>query len=133
MGADQGLTHVFYDGRCGLCSGAVRFVARQDRAGGIRFAPLGGATFGRLISGVERPGLPDSLLVLTPEGDLLIRSKAVIHLSSRMGQPWRMLGGLLAWVPTRLGDAVYDGVVRLRPAGRACSTNGFRSDERFVP
>ena len=37
---------IFYDGHCGLCHAAVRFVvARDDREEGFVFAPLGGETF----------------------------------------------------------------------------------------
>jgi predicted DCC family thiol-disulfide oxidoreductase YuxK len=131
VGADQGLTRLFYDGGCGFCNGAARFVARQDPSGEIRFAPLGGVTFDRLIPLAKRSGLPDSLLVLTPEGELLLRSRAVIHLLGRMG-PWgRLAGALLAWIPTRLCDAAYDWVARLRPTGQTCTAASGPRDERF--
>jgi predicted DCC family thiol-disulfide oxidoreductase YuxK len=133
MGANQGLTHLFYDGDCGLCSGAARFVARHDRDRGIRFAPLGGTAFHRWIPPGRRSGLPESLLVLTPGGALLVRSGAVIYLLGRMGPGWRVLGVLLAWIPARLRDSGYDLMARLRPPGRACARAASPQDERFVP
>jgi predicted DCC family thiol-disulfide oxidoreductase YuxK len=133
VGVDQGLTRLFYDAGCGLCQGAVRFASRWDRSGGIRFAPLGGRTFERLIPAALKVGLPDSLLVLTPQGDLLGRSQAVIHLLGRMGPGWRLVGHLLAWVPQGLGDSVYDLVARLRPGGRACDRTIQSADNRFEP
>jgi predicted DCC family thiol-disulfide oxidoreductase YuxK len=133
MGADQGLTRLFFDGGCGLCRGAVRFVARHDKAGGIRFAPLGGETFERLIPARMRVELPDSMLVLTPEGGLLVQSEAVILLLGRMGPGWRRVGALLAWIPKPLRDAAYRLVARLRPAPRTCELGISRHDERFEP
>jgi len=99
----------------------------------IRFAPLGGETFERLISSDRRVGLPDSLVVLTPEGGLLTRSEAVIHLLHRMGPPWRLVGFLLTWTPIHLRDWVYDQVARRRPAGRPCPRGFESSDPRFKP
>lgn len=111
----------------------MRFTARRDRSGGIRFAPLGGLTFERLIPAASKAGLPDSLLVLTPQGDLLCRSQAVIHLLRRMGPVWRMIGHLLAWIPHGLGDSIYDLVARRRPRARACRRLDAGQDGRFEP
>lgn len=133
VGFDQGVTRLFYDGGCGMCRGAVRFAARHDTSGRIRFAPLGGATFVRLIPESSRAMLPDSLVVLTPHGDLLIRSGAVIHLLQRMGPAWRWVGAVLAWLPEPLRDAVYRLVARLRPRPRACPLGAPIKDDRFDP
>ena len=127
------MTRLFYDAGCGLCRGAVRQVARRDRCGGIRFAPLGGATFERLIPPASKAGLPDSLLVLTPQGDLLSRSQALIHLLRRMGPAWRLAGHLLTWVPPSLRDAAYDLVARRRIRRGACGRPDAVQDERFEP
>lgn len=133
VGPDQGLTRLFFDGGCGLCSGAARLVARGDREGEIRFAPLGGATFLRCVPESERAGLPDSLVVQTPEGLLLTRTEAVIHLLNRMGPGWRQMGGLLGWTPRLLRDGIYGLAARLRPRRRACARNDLASDKRFEP
>lgn len=130
MGADQGLTYLFYDGGCGLCRRSVRFVARRDRSGRIRFAPLGGEAFRRLLPEAFRGGLPDSLLVRTPEGGLLARAGALIHLLGRMGPGWRLAALLLAWIPAGLRDGAYDWVARHR--GRAtCAWRPPEADPRF--
>jgi predicted DCC family thiol-disulfide oxidoreductase YuxK len=113
VGADQGLTRLFYDGGCGLCHAAVRFVARHDAEGRIRFAPLGGATFHRLVPASGTP-LPDSLVVLTPEHRLLVRSDAAIHLLCSLGGIWSLWAALLKAVPRILRDCLYDLVARVR-------------------
>lgn len=127
------MTRLFYDGDCGLCGSAVRFAARHDRSGQIRFAPLGGETFERLVPAEARAGLPDSLLVLTPEGALLTQTGAVIHLLRRMGPAWRWMGTMLAWIPEPLGDLVYRMIARLRPKKRACALDASIKDGRFDP
>ena len=106
---------VFYDGECGLCHRAVRFALAHDVDGSrFRFAPLGGKAFRRRVPAAARSTLPDSLVALTPDGSLLTRSAAVVHLMKRAGGPWQIVGRLLALVPRRIRDAGYDGVARAR-------------------
>nr|WP_306672499.1 DUF393 domain-containing protein [Geothrix fuzhouensis] len=131
------MTRLFYDGGCGLCHAAVRFVARHDVKGHIRFAPLGGETFLRLIPAVGSP-LPDSLVVLTPESRLLVRSEAVIHLLICLGGSWGLWAALLKVVPRSLCDGLYDLVAKVRrhlfrpPAG-VCPVLPTRLRDRFDP
>lgn len=113
-GPASGSTRLFYDGGCGFCHAAVRFLARRDAAGRIRFAPLGGATFQRQIPEVDQRSLPDSLVVLPPGGRLLTRSGAVIHLLRALGGAWAVGARLLAVVPRPLRDGAYDLVARFR-------------------
>lgn len=106
---------LFYDGGCGLCHRAVRFVLWADPEGrAFRFAPLGGETFQSLVSAGEREGLPDSLVVRTAGGALLLRSAGALHALRRLGGGWRALAVLLGLVPRPIRDAVYDFVARVR-------------------
>jgi len=106
---------VFYDGACGLCHRTVRFAIARDRDGSrFRFAALDSQAFCRLVAEWARTGLPDSLVVLAPDGTLLTRSAAVIHILERIGGPWRLAGGLLALVPLGIRDLGYDGIARAR-------------------
>lgn len=98
---------LFYDGRCGLCHAAVRFVARRDREGRIRFAPLGGEAFDRLVPGGVRQGLPDSLAVQLEDGRLLTQSAAVVCLLLELGGGWRWLGAWLGRLPSGFLDRAY--------------------------
>jgi len=106
-------------------------VAQHDGSGDIRFAPLGGVTFQRLIPEPLRPGIPDSLLVLTAEGALLTRSGAVLHLLRRMGPVGRFGAALLAWVPGSLRDWAYEQVARHRGSQAACPRTSVSCDSRF--
>ena len=106
---------VFYDGACGLCHRTVRFAIARDRDGRrFRFAALGSEAFRRLVPETLRRGLPDSIVVLTPDGTLLARSSAIVHILDRIGGPWRLQGKLLALVPRGIRDLGYDGVARVR-------------------
>jgi predicted DCC family thiol-disulfide oxidoreductase YuxK len=105
---------LFYDGGCGLCHNAVRFLLAEDRApgGAFRFAPLGGETFQATVS---RPAdLPDSLVLVTDDGRILTRSRAVLHLGRRLGGLWRMMAGLVGLLPIALLDRAYDAVAHVR-------------------
>lgn len=106
---------LFYDGHCGLCHRAVKFVLKHDTTGeAFRFAPLQGATFSAMVPAAERESLPDSIVVRTAAGALLVRSAAFIHILQRLGGGWRVLAAILAVVPRGLRDAAYDFVARVR-------------------
>jgi predicted DCC family thiol-disulfide oxidoreductase YuxK len=106
---------LFYDGHCGLCHRAVRFVLAEDRDGtAFRFAPLNSDTFLAALSEATRANLPDSFIVLTAGGAVLTRSAAVRYVLQRLGGLWRVLGSLAGLVPAWVLDSVYDGVARVR-------------------
>jgi predicted DCC family thiol-disulfide oxidoreductase YuxK len=111
---------LFYDGHCALCHRSVKFVLKHDRSGKLfRFAPLQGPTFGARVpldAGLDakRAELPDSVVVLTSDGALLVRSNAVLHVLRRLGGGWRILAVVLGVIPRPLRDAAYDFVARMR-------------------
>ena len=106
---------LFYDGHCALCHRAVRFVVRHDRGlPPVRLSPIGGETFARMVAAGDRPEVPDSLLVLTPSGQLLVRSEAARYLARRAGGVWRLMAVLAGLLPRAARDLLYDGVARRR-------------------
>lgn len=90
----------------------MRFVARRDAAGRVRFAPLEGPTFRRLVPGWTEPGA--SLVVLPEGGAPLVRSEAVLHLLTTLGGPWARLARLAGALPRPLRDGLYALVARHR-------------------
>jgi len=107
--------YIFYDGHCGLCHRAVKFVLKHDRAGNaFRFAPLQGQTFQLRVPPHLRLGLPDSFAVLTHGRDLLIRSDALVYVMRRLGGGWKILANIMGVIPRGLRDAAYDFVARIR-------------------
>lgn len=111
----QQMEVLFYDGHCGLCHNAVKFVLKHDRsAAAFRFAPLQGKTFQATVPLHQRGGLPDSLIVLALDGTLLIRSNAWIHILRRLGGGWKTIATLVAIIPQPLRDLFYRCLARVR-------------------
>jgi predicted DCC family thiol-disulfide oxidoreductase YuxK len=107
--------YLFYDGHCGLCHWAVKFVLKHDRSGEpFRFAPLQGPTFEARVPVERRAGLPDSIVVLTHDGRLLSRSGALLHILRRLGSGWAVLASVLSVIPRGLLDVGYNLIARIR-------------------
>ena len=107
--------YIFYDGHCGLCHWAVKFVLKHDRSGeAFRFAPLQGPTFEARVPLERRAGLPDSIVVLTHDGKLLARSDAFLHILRRLGGGWIVLASVLSVIPRGLLDLAYNFIARIR-------------------
>jgi predicted DCC family thiol-disulfide oxidoreductase YuxK len=106
---------IFYDGHCGFCHRAVRWVLKRDPAATcFRFAPLQGPTFQKLVPAFHRATLPDTIVLRTGAGELLVRSDAFIHILRRLGGPWTPLVTVLDVVPRWMRDGVYDFVAGVR-------------------
>jgi predicted DCC family thiol-disulfide oxidoreductase YuxK len=129
---------MFYDGTCGLCHRAVRFVLAEDRHGVFTLAPLQSPAFERLVSVEERADLPDTIVVRSRGGRLLVRSRAVLAIGMALGGLWRLAGLLLTAVPPPLADQVYDFVASVRgrffaPPDAPCPIVPLRLRDRFTP
>jgi predicted DCC family thiol-disulfide oxidoreductase YuxK len=128
---------LFFDGGCGLCRRSVRLLLRLDRSGRLRFAPLGGGTFERVVPPAVRAELPDSLVLRTVEGRLLVRSGAVLGALEIAGGAPAVCAAAVRLAPRRLLDAVYDAVARGRRLfGRepqACPLVPAPLRDRFLP
>jgi predicted DCC family thiol-disulfide oxidoreductase YuxK len=127
---------VFYDGVCRFCDHFVQFLLARDHAGRFRFAPLQGRFAARILSAHgRRPGDLDTAYVLTAEGRVLTKSRAVLFVLGQLGGLWWVLS-LLRVVPAVIGDRVYDGVarVRYRLFGRydACRVPSATERARFI-
>lgn len=106
---------LFYDGDCGLCHRAVRFVLAEDPDGrAFRFAPLASEAFLAALPAAERAALPDSLIVRTPSGRVVVRTAAVREICIRLGGLWRALALASHALPESLLDRGYDQIARTR-------------------
>lgn len=126
---------IYYDGACGLCHALVRFTAKRDTAGWFDFAPLGGEHFRATVPHPPAP-LPDSAMVRTREGSLLLRSAAVLHVLRRLGGGWRAVANIVGVLPRPLLDWGYRIVARLRrklfaPPPTACPVAPPHLHSRF--
>lgn len=109
---------LLYDGTCGLCSRAVRWVLRRDRRARFRFAPLQGRAAAEVLARHgQDPRDLDSVRVVADHGGpgerVLSRSRAVLHVVRALGLPWS-LAGALGVLPGRWLDKLYDRVARSR-------------------
>jgi predicted DCC family thiol-disulfide oxidoreductase YuxK len=111
---------LFYDGDCGFCHRAIRFVLAEEgpspSALRFRFAPLGSAAFETLLEGNgQLPGsLPDSIVLELEDGTLETRATAVLEIASRLGGLWRVLSILGRGLPRGALDVAYDALARSR-------------------
>lgn len=106
---------VFYDSACGLCHRTVRFLITEDPAGGcFRFAPIGGETFERLLDVATRTAVPDSVIVLTPDGSVHTRTEATLRLLEGLGGRHLRRARMLRAVPRPIRDLVYRVVAAVR-------------------
>jgi len=89
-------------------------LARDEGGRKFRFAPLGGPTFQREVDPAVVRNLPDSFVVVTKEGRVLVRSAGTVHVLLELGGVWKLVGGLVWLVPRPIRDFVYDRVAAVR-------------------
>jgi predicted DCC family thiol-disulfide oxidoreductase YuxK len=127
---------VIFDGECGLCDRFVSFVLAHDPRAQFRFAPQQGDwARARLDSHGAGTLAASTVIVLTGQDQLLIRSRAVFYVLAHLPWPWSMLAWLRV-LPTRLTDAAYEQIARrrLRLFGRleTCRLPTASERDRFV-
>jgi predicted DCC family thiol-disulfide oxidoreductase YuxK len=132
----EGKWTVYYDGYCNLCSSAVQWIVRNDRAGRFRLLPLqqpagpDGGVMTQGETGIDQvsaqawsrrvkdegesrqAGEPDTV-VLIRDGKLHTRSTAMLLIASRLRFPWPLLTSLII-IPRFLRDPVYNLIARNR-------------------
>jgi len=114
---------VIFDGRCGLCNRAVRWLMQRDRGDRLRFAPSDSPQIAEVL---VRHGLgaqdaqfgPDSIMVVSSVGGpaerVLFRSEAVLALLAELPQPWPLMAAAAHWIPQTPRDLAYRLVARWR-------------------
>jgi predicted DCC family thiol-disulfide oxidoreductase YuxK len=111
------MDRLVYDGGCGLCHNAVKLVIQHDPGGErFKFTPLESPIVeASLPEGVGREQLPDSMLVITTRGELLMKSDAALYVASRLKHPLAPLASLVrALVPRVVRDSIYDFIASIR-------------------
>lgn len=104
---------VFYDGTCGLCHRGMRWIVAEDASGtAFDFAPIGMDRWNSELPNANE--LPDSVIVKTAGGEVLVRSAAVLHILHRLGGLWRIGGYVFGAIPRAIRDPLYDGLASIR-------------------
>jgi predicted DCC family thiol-disulfide oxidoreductase YuxK len=70
--------YILYDPRCGLCSWARRWLARQPAYLDLTFVPAGSERALQLFPGLTRPGEVEELVVVSDDGAVYRESRAWI-------------------------------------------------------
>ena len=117
-GGHAGQPILFFDGVCGLCDRLVQLVLRHDRQRQFRFAALQSDFARATLAAHGRPSASgddtlDTMFVLTSDGRLLKKARAILFVARALGAPWSWLR-LVAPLPTRVLDWFYDRVARNR-------------------
>ena len=125
---------ILFDGTCAFCERSVRFIATRD-GGYFKFGasqnPEGQALLAKY--GTTREAARS--IILIEDGELSLRSTAVLRIARRMNAPWRW-ASIFLWVPTPIRDAIYRVVaaIRHRIAGQsnACEIPPPEIRERLI-
>jgi predicted DCC family thiol-disulfide oxidoreductase YuxK len=105
---------VFFDGKCGLCSRSIRFLAHADHRNRLQFAPLQGET-AAARNLTHHASLDDGSMVVLRESDgaTFLRSDAALEMTRALGGIWKLC--LLAKIlPRSWREAFYRCIARNR-------------------
>ena len=127
---------LFYDGVCGLCDRLVQFVLRRDRRGRFAFAALQSDFAAETLRRFGRDARDlDTVYVVTSDGLLLHKGRAILFVLRALGFPWS-LAAVLSILPWRVVDWCYDRVAhsRYRLFGRydQCRLPAPEERSRFI-
>ncbi|MGB8814442.1 MAG: DCC1-like thiol-disulfide oxidoreductase family protein [Paracoccaceae bacterium] len=108
---DQDL--ILFDAQCVFCSGFARFMHARDTAHRFRFVTAQSAT-GRALYQHHAldPDLMETNIVIV-DGIAYVKLRAFAAAMRSLGAPWSVLG-MLAHIPRRLSDWIYDRIARNR-------------------
>jgi len=131
---------VFFDGVCGFCNRAIRWLMERDPRGRLHYASLQGDTAAAVRARhAEFPDDIDTIVLLERGADgerLQLRSDAVLRIVAEIDGAWRRLAWLRV-LPRPLLDWGYRLFARYRYRlfGRldACPTPSDAERARFVP
>jgi predicted DCC family thiol-disulfide oxidoreductase YuxK len=110
---------ILFDGTCAFCERSVRFIATRDN-GYFQFGASQNPEGRALLATYGTSREATRSLVLIEDGEISLRSTAVLRIARRMTAPWRWAAVFLL-VPRPIRDAVYRVVaaVRHRLAGQS--------------
>ena len=125
---------ILFDGTCAFCERSVRFIATRDN-GYFKFGASQNPEGKALLAQYGSSRAAARSIILIEDGEMSLRSTAVLRIARRMTAPWRWASVFL-WVPRPIRDAVYRVVaaVRHRIAGEsnACAVPPPEIRERLI-
>ncbi len=127
---------LFYDGVCGLCDHAVRFVLREDKEKKFLFAPLQGETAKEFLSHLTPEERAEDTLYLLEGKDVHMLGQAGLRTLWLLGGVWSLPGSLYFITPACLADPVYRFIAKRRYkifGKKECVIFPEEAKERFLP
>ena len=97
----RGIVQVAFDDHCMMCNRFLHFLAGEDKARILHFAPLAS-------------NQPRTTMIVTRDGSSFHRSEAILILLASLGGHWRVLARMGRLVPRFLRDRLYDLIARNR-------------------
>ena len=96
---------IYYDGECGLCHIAVKFILRVDSKNKFYFSPL--SNFDNNLKNIDS--------IILKSGDMVFyESQAIIMVFEKIDNNWNYLAKVLKIFPINILDIVYRWVSRNR-------------------
>ncbi|SNV59927.1 thiol-disulfide oxidoreductase [Mammaliicoccus stepanovicii] len=103
---------VYYDGDCGYCNRAVKWLINRKISRTFQFAQLEGVYGMNLVEVMPQLKTIDSIVVVDKE-DVFIKSDAIIHLLSQFKR-YKWLAILLSIIPKFVRDVGYELFTKIR-------------------
>lgn len=126
---------VLFDGVCKLCNGWVKFLIRHDRQRRFRLASVQSPEGQAILAWFGLPLERFETMAYVEDGELFVRSTAVLRILAQLPWPWRAV----AWLrlcPRPWSDWCYDRIAlnRYRLFGRydSCLLPDPDHDQRFL-
>ncbi|MBC8042439.1 MAG: thiol-disulfide oxidoreductase DCC family protein [Rhizobacter sp.] len=98
---------VLYDGVCGLCNGAVKFIIARDKDAVFKFAALQSDAAVSLLAAHQLPPSDLDTVVLIEGNAAYAKSDAALRVAKKLNGLWPLLYAFII-VPKPLRDAVYN-------------------------
>ena len=96
---------IYYDGECGLCHLAVRFILRVDSKNKFYFSPL--SNLDNNLKNIDS-------IILKKGNKVFYEGQAVIMIFENIDNNWNYLAKVLNLIPINVLDAAYRWVSRNR-------------------
>ena len=96
---------IYYDGECGLCHLAVRFILRVDSKGKFYFSPL---------SNLNNNSKSIDSIILKRGNKVFYEGQAIIMIFENIDNNWNYFAKVLKLLPVNVLDAAYKWVSRNR-------------------
>jgi predicted DCC family thiol-disulfide oxidoreductase YuxK len=126
---------VLFDGVCKLCNSWVKFLIRHDPQQRFRLASVQSVQGLALLAWSGLPTERFDTMAYIEDGQLLVRSDALLRILAQLSGPWRLLA-LLRVLPRPVRDWCYDRIAlnRYRLFGRydSCLLPSADHERRFL-